>query len=364
MRLVLFADLHLDATFSWAPADVARRRRANLRRTLERIVALADEVGADAILSAGDLYEHEHVTTDTARFLVRTLGGAARPVILAPGNHDPLAAGSLYASATWPDNVTLVTASQLAPIDLEPGFRLWAAAHHVVAGTPGFLDGFAVEGNAVHYALFHGSERSGLQWEGRKDPHAPFDASQVPAVGLAHALVGHFHTPRLGTWHTYPGNPDPLTFGEEGERGAVVVDVADDGTARRTSHHVAVSVVADVVVDVTGAGDRGEILARVREVVGDADGEVRVTLQGELAEDVDLRLEDVTALGTTGRTVVARIGRLDVAYDLAALATEPTVRGRFVRAVQGDDTLDEDRRRRVLVAGLRALAGRDDLEVA
>jgi DNA repair protein SbcD/Mre11 len=58
MRLVLFSDLHLDTAFRWAPPDVARRRRRALRDTLVRIVALADEVDADAICCGGDLYEH------------------------------------------------------------------------------------------------------------------------------------------------------------------------------------------------------------------------------------------------------------------------------------------------------------------
>ena len=43
---------------------------------------------------------------------------------------------------------------------------------------------------------------------------------------------------------------------------------------------------------------------------------------------------------------------------------EQTIRGQFVRDVLSSDELDQDKRRRVLVTGLRALDGRgDDLEV-
>lgn len=364
MRLVLFSDLHLETTFAWAPPRVARRRRANLRETLRAVVALADEVGADAICSAGDLYEHEHATPETGRFLVDTLGEAGRPVVLVAGNHDPLLPGSLYATLAWPPNVHLVTAAGLAPLDLADGFRLWCGSHRVTAGTPGFLDDLRVSGEAVHYALFHGSEEHTLAREGeRKQPHAPFTADQVPRAGLHHALVGHYHTPHDGAWHTYPGNPDPLTFGETGERAAVVVDVADDGTPTRTRHVVAVSEVADLTVDVSGAGTAHEVVGRVREALGERRGELRVTVTGELAADVDLRERDLGELSTDERTVVPRIRRLSVARDLDALARESTVRGQFVRSVTADGELDEERRRRVLVTGLRALEGRDDLEV-
>jgi hypothetical protein len=50
------------------------------------------------------------------------------------------------------------------------------------------------------------------------------------------------------------------------------------------------------------------------------------------------------------------------AYDFDAIGDEKTVRGQFVRDVTAA-SMDEDERYRVLVTGLRALAGRDDLEV-
>ena len=49
-------------------------------------------------------------------------------------------------------------------------------------------------------------------------------------------------------------------------------------------------------------------------------------------------------------------------YDLDAIACEPTVRGQFVRNVRDEDLADE-KSLRVVVAGLRALDGRADLEV-
>ena len=364
MRLLLFSDLHLDTTFAWAPVEVGRQRRANIRETLRNIIQLADEVNAEAICSAGDLYEHEHFTPETARFLEQAFNDAGRLVLLAPGNHDPLLPGSIYATAGWSDNVHVIDTRRLEPAFREDGFTLWAAAHHVTAGTPGFLDGFTVEGGGVHYALFHGSAEHALAREGdRKQAHAPFTVAQIERAGLHHALVGHYHTPDFGPLHTYPGNPDPLTFGEQGERGAVVVDVADDGTPVRVHHDVAVSKVHDLVVDVTGASTGDEVTEQARAVLEGHTGQVRLTLEGDLAEDVDLAITDLRRLTTPDLFVLPRIGRIGAAYDLDALETEPTVRGEFVRSVRADPELDDELRRRILTTGLRALEGRADLEV-
>jgi DNA repair exonuclease SbcCD nuclease subunit len=370
LRFVLFSDLHLDAPFAWAPPDVARRRRQALRDVLERIVALADEVDADALLCAGDLYEQERFTPDTAAFLRATLGGTHRPVVIAPGNHDWFGPTSLYTTVDWPGNVHVFGDSSLRALELASGLTLWGAAHRAPANTGGFLEGFATDRGGVHLGLFHGSERSSLPSEGHdKQPHAPFDAEHVERAGLHHALCGHFHRPRDGAWHTYPGNPEPLTFGEDGPRGAVVVDVADGGTVERSRRVVAVTAVHDLDVDLDGCASLQDVRERVAARVAGLEGIARLTLGGELAADVDLRPGADLTLGALPEgsqgldALVVRTGRLSVAYGIEAIASEPTVRGQFVRDVL-EAGLDADERRRVLVAGLRALDGRDDLEVA
>jgi hypothetical protein len=165
--------------------------------------------------------------------------------------------------------------------------------------------------------------------------------------------------------HTYPGNPDPLTFGETGERAAVLVTVAVDGSVTRERHRVATSAVSDVTVDLTGTTHSGQVADRVLAAVAGLSGMVRVTLSGDVGADVDLRLQDILALSVPHLdALLPRLGQISVAYDFDRLKEEQTVRGQFVRDVMGDGKLSDDQRRRVLVTGLRALDRRgDELEV-
>lgn len=366
MKLVLFADLHLDTPFRWASPEVARRRRQALRDTLDAVVDLAIEVEADALCGAGDLYEHEMVAPDTGAVLAAAFERLQpTPVLLAPGNHDWLGPASLYARTRWSSNVHVFSDDRLSPLELVDGFTIWGAAHRRPAGTRGFLDGFHTEGPGVHVGLFHGSLNAGLAFqEDGKAPHAPFDADQVPAAGLHHALVGHFHAPTDGQWHTYPGNPEPLAFGETGERGAVVVEIADDGTVSRTRHQVSRTTLHDLELDITGCASRQEIRQRVAERVADLSGTVRVTLAGEVAPEADVELAGLDDVAPHLDALVTRLGAVTVAYDIDDIAAHTnTVRGRFVRDVLDAPDLDHDTRQRVLVTGLRALDGRTDLEV-
>lgn len=364
MKLLHFADLHLDAPFAWASPEGARARRRNRRETLSRIVSLADAEGVDAILCAGDLFEHDRVSPDTVEFVRRTYAEADRPVFLAPGNHDWLSSRSPYALAEWSPNVHVFDRDRLTPVTLADGLTLWGAAHRAPANTDGFFAGFRPDRGGQHLAVAHASERSLLGWqEAGKQPHAPFDAREIAEAGIAHAFLGHYHLPRDADRHTYPGNPDPLEFGEEGERGAVIATIGPDGSVTRERRSVAVSRVHDVTVSLQGASDEDEVRDAVSAAISGLDGCVRVTLEGEVGPSARVDLRELQRLGEHLEGLVVRAGQLTVAYDLDAIVGEQTVRGEFARDAS-DSIGDPELRRRVILTGLRALEGRSDLEVA
>lgn len=366
MKIVHFADLHLDSGFAWAGADgtAARRRRQSLRDSLVRIAALARDVGADALLCGGDLYEHDRVTPDTARFLQATFADLAPcPIYLAPGNHDWYGPDSLYALVDWAPNVHVFREPRLAPVNLADKLTLWGAAHCAPANTGNFFDGFLPAGPGVHVALCHAAERTGLAEQGSgKQPHAPFDAQDIERAGLTHAFLGHYHRPRHAARHTYPGNPDPLAFGEEGERGAVTATIGADGSVTRERRVVATTAAHDLRLDVTGCASQQDIRDRLTRAAEARHGVARLTVEGELHPDVDLREEDLRlALLESFDAVQIRFGALHAGHDIEETGREQTVRGQFVRDVL-EAELPEDEARRVLEAGLRALEGRTDLE--
>ena len=363
MKLLHFADLHLDAPFAWASPEAARLRRRNRREAFSRILQLATEERCDAILVAGDLFELDRVRPDTLEFLRSGFAEVALPVYLAPGNHDWLSSASPYNTVQWSANVHVFTESRLQPISLLDGLTLWGAAHRAPANTPNFFAGFRPDREGIHIAVAHASERTTLPWqESGKQPHAPFEAAELDKAGLSHAFLGHYHVPRDARRHTYPGNPDPLEFGELGERGAVLASVSADGSVERERRSVAVSEVHDLTVTLRGAAHSEEIGEAVEAELSRLAGFVRVTLAGEVAPSLELDLGDLRRLGGHLDGLVLRTGDLSTTYELAEIEREASVRGQFARSTSTIE--DVDLRRRVLLTGLRALEGRRDLEVA
>lgn len=363
MRILHFADLHLDAPFAWARPETARLRRRNRRETLTRILRLADEERVDAVLCAGDLFEHDRFTPDTVAFLRDSFARTDRPIYLAPGNHDWYSAKSPYALVEWSPNVHLFSEGALTPVGLADGLTLWGAAHRAPASTGSFFAEFKPDRGGIHLALAHASERSALPFqESGKELHAPFDAAELEEAGISHAFLGHYHVARDRDRYTYPGNPDPLTFGESQGRGVVIATIGSDGTVERERRSVAVSKVHDLVVSLDGCHHLDDVLSRVAVAITGLTGSVRLTLSGEVPAELPVDPRTLLSLGEHLDGFMVRTNQLLPAYDLEAIAAEATVRGQFARDAQ--EIADEERRRKVLITGLRALEGRSDLEVA
>lgn len=89
-------------------------RRRELRELPETLIRTAKEEGADLILLPGDLFDGERVYPETIEALIRALGSAGVPVVIAPGNHDCADGRSPYLTAQWPANVFIFTKPEMS----------------------------------------------------------------------------------------------------------------------------------------------------------------------------------------------------------------------------------------------------------
>ena len=142
----------------------------------------------------------------------------------------------------------------------------------------------------------------------------------------------------------------------------MLASIADDGTVTRDRRSVAVSQVHDLTVTLDGCHHLDDVRQRIAMAIAPLGGSVRVTLSGEVASELPVDLRALTELGAHLDGFVVRSAALLPSYDLEAIHAEGTVRGQFARDTL--DITDEERRRKVLITGLRALEGRADLEVA
>src|ERR1700722_5291647 len=153
--IVHAADVHLETVFPELRGGGARR--AALADAFERIIDLALERGADILTIGGDLYEGERAGPQTAGFLFAAFARFGRPVFIAPGNHDPFAARSIYARDDLPPNVRVFADASWSAVPLTDDVTLYGFGHTPAEpGRPFAAAAFDRPGTRI--ALVHGSD--------------------------------------------------------------------------------------------------------------------------------------------------------------------------------------------------------------
>ena len=333
LRLLHFADLHLDRSFAGERlyGVGAQRRREDLRAALQRIVERAEEAQADLITCGGDLFEQDHVTRETASFVLQTLGAAGRPVLIAPGHADPAVPSSPYRYLRWPTNVTVAAHEELRPYHYRD-VQIWASGfmRAEVAEAP-LRDFVRLEGG-THLLLLHASDMTQVP-EG-VTPHKPILPSQVEEAGFRHALLGHYHDARTSASVTYPGSPEPLGWSESGRHCTALVSLDDEGALTVRLDDVNARQFAQESIDITGMTSPEHVREAVMAIRGGRhlDGAViRTTLVGERSRSLTLDPEALSKECSDGFAYLEVSDRSRVSHDLDAAAQEFTSRGEMVR---------------------------------
>src|SRR3982074_1309557 len=128
LRLLHFADLHLDRSFASERlyGVGAQRRREDLRAALQRIVERAREAQADVLTCGGDLFEHDHVTRATASYVIRSDRAHGLAELIAPGPADPAVPSSPYRYLRSADAAQGASPESLRPAG-DANVEIWSA---------------------------------------------------------------------------------------------------------------------------------------------------------------------------------------------------------------------------------------------
>ncbi|OBG78863.1 MULTISPECIES: exonuclease SbcCD subunit D [unclassified Mycobacterium] len=246
MRFLHTADWQLGMTRHFLAGDAQPRYSAARRDAVAGLGQLAAEVGAEFVVVAGDVFEHNQLPPAVIGQSLEAMRAIGIPVYLLPGNHDPLDASSVYTGALFtgecPDNVVVLDRPGVHQV--RPGVEIVAAPWRSKAPTSDLvadvLDGLP-PAPATRVLVAHG----GVD-ELDPDRDKP---SLIRLANLEDALVrGAVHYAALGDKHSrtrvgssgrvwYSGSPEVTNYDDvEADPGHVlVVDIDEDDPHRAVS---------------------------------------------------------------------------------------------------------------------------------
>ncbi|OBK13540.1 metallophosphoesterase family protein [Mycobacterium asiaticum] len=244
MRFLHTADWQLGMTRHFLSGDAQPRYSAARRDAVAGLGVLAAEVGAEFVVAAGDVFEHNQLAPQVVGQSLEAMRAIGIPVYLLPGNHDPLDASSVYTgelfTAECPDNVIVLESSGVH--EVRPGVEILAAPWRSKAPTADLvaevLEGVSESADTTRVLVAHGGvdvldpdrDKPSLIKLNTVEKALRDGAIHYVALGDKHSRTEVGGTGRV--W--YSGSPEVTNYDDvEADPGHVlIVDVDENDPAR------------------------------------------------------------------------------------------------------------------------------------
>ena len=353
MKLIHCADLHLDSPMEAnLSAEKARERKGELLSTFKKLVRLAADGGVEAILISGDLFDSDHITKRTQRYVLELI--AAHPQLCffyLSGNHDR--GNALRNALDKPQNL----------YTFDNGWRSYAFGEVVITGSESpDPDTLSLNADALNIVMMHGQERAGTGKRVAGEDVIHF--GKLKGKGIDYLALGHLHDYRTASIDSrciacYSGCLEGRGFDECGQKGYVLLEI----TGGRISHRfvpIARRTLHTVSCDISGFSSQLELENRVLAAVDaiPATDLVKVELIGSCPAETQKDVEHLTGV-LAERFYFAKIAdksRLLLCPE--DYANDVSLKGEFVRRVMASSLKDEEKER-IIACGFRALMGEE-----
>jgi DNA repair exonuclease SbcCD nuclease subunit len=288
--------------FRQVPGDRGAKLREIRLEVIERVGALAREVGANFILVAGDLFDANTVDDRTVAQGVSLLEEIGVPVYVLPGNHDCFAGpDSVYARDRFagrgdssivviaePDALVIADGEAvLLPAPLRQRHVAEDPTSHITAEL-----GVELASDAIRIGFAHGSV---VDFSSEEDSRAPnlIDPRRAKMANLDYLALGDWHGLTCiddRTW--YSGSPEPTGFRDNDPGNVLVVEIEAHGaTPSVTPHRVARGHWAKRDTELHDDDDIDALARWIDALESPRDSVVQIDLSGTLGLEQLSRLE-------------------------------------------------------------------------
>ena len=201
------SDLHVDDGYT------KRVWHGDGNGPLAAVINTALEVGSDLLLLAGDVFEHNRLKADILDRSHALLSDAPMPVVILPGNHDPLTRESVWHRGKFSEIENVhVLGLECDTIGFEPfGLEIWARAHRDY-GDLNPLQGAPTRNALRHLIAAHGHYVDELPSGNSARAAWLLTPEAIDATGADYVALGHWNVATdVSTENVaahYSGSPD------------------------------------------------------------------------------------------------------------------------------------------------------------
>ncbi|MCR5502793.1 MAG: metallophosphoesterase [Lachnospiraceae bacterium] len=371
MKLIHCADIHLDSKMtSNLDKAKAKERKFEILGTFLRMIDYAEDNGVSGIIIAGDLFDTTTITATTRNSVIDAITSHEDIAFYyIRGNHG----GSerfLEAIPEIPDNLFLfdrnwkqyklstlgdrnVTISGIEPDGSDTG-----ALYSSLILDPRDFNIVTMHGQISAYKNENDAETISL--------------NELRNRNIDYLALGHVHEYQEGELpprgkYCYCGCLEGRGFDECGEHGFVLIDVNENDQTYRTEFiPFAKRNLHEVHADISGCRTTPEIRHCMDEAIErqncDAKDMIKVILEGEIDVDCEKNTDYLGRVLTDSFYFGKIQDKTKIRIDYNDYALDASLKGEFVRIVQGDENLDEEEKALIIRCGFQAF-DKEDFEL-
>ena len=352
MKFIHCSDLHLDSKMEQhLSAAQARERNAECCATFARLVRYAAEQNVTAVLIAGDMFDTERASAQTAGFVLDQIRNTPQVDFLyLRGNHDE----AVFDGMELPENFKTFDTDwsyhryeDVVIAGLELNGENWESMYNTLV----------LQKEDTNIVMLHGQEST-------KPDREQIALPLLRGKNIDYLALGHIHSYRcekldLGSLWCYCGCLEGRGFDECGEKGFVLLEV-EGGAVKTTFVPFARRMLREVAVDITGMTAVTEILQALEAASEgiSSDSLVKFILTGCYTLETQ---KDPAFLKKMleGRFYFLRIkdeSRLKIEKE--TYEHDISLKGEFIRLVMASDKTEEEKEQ-IICCGIRALSGEE-----
>ncbi len=212
--------------------DRAPQVREERLAAARRVIDVAKTENADFILVAGDIFEDNGVDRRLVQKVADILRSFSGPVLIIPGNHDPLVPGSVWEHPAWEaPNVTVLREEGCIEVAEALVYPCPLKEKRSAANPTAWIP--KDDSGRIRIGLAHGTVEGIRQDE----PDFPIPRDAPQRTGLDYLAIGHWHSFASypdsdgNVRMAYSGTHETTKFGERDSGNVLAVEIESHGKA-------------------------------------------------------------------------------------------------------------------------------------
>lgn len=346
MKIIHTADIHLGSKINSFPKDVSMARKEEVRNSFKRMVEYATNNDVKVILISGDLFDSDKPLVKDKEFFYSVVSNNPQiDFIYLKGNHD------IFSEAKQLDNLKTFTTEWST---YRYGNVVISGVEMVKENATSIYSTLKLDDKDLNIVMLHGEvgDTSGLY---------KINLSKLRSKSVDYLALGHYHTNLFEKLddrgiYAYSGCLEGRGYDETGEKGFVLLDVADKIDYKFIPFsQTSISLLS---VDVSNLKDAYEIYLNSKAVGNfDKNGIYRLELTGELNANLDGVEKDLQKY-LSGEALYIDVKDLTrKKIDVSLYEGDSSLKGEFVRLVYKAEHLTDEEKSKILAYGLKALSG-------